>query len=101
MHWLNRILLAVLVAACVAFVPEQLELVSQSDDLARVRQERASLLEANAALREQIRLLRAEIQALKTDRREIARIAREDLNLVAPGEIVFEVEFGEPREPKQ
>lgn len=92
MHWVNRILLALLVAAAVAFWPERLELAAQTEDLERVRRERAALAEKNDALREDIRLISAEVSALQTDSREIARIAREDLNLVRPGEVVFEVE---------
>lgn len=96
MHWLNRILLATLVAAGIAYGPEQFELATRSDDLSRVRTERNALAEGNERLREDIRLLRAEVQALKHDPREVARIAREDLNLVAPGEVVFEVEHVAP-----
>lgn len=92
MHWVNRILLAGLVAALLAFGPEQLELAAESDDLARVTAERDDLVGGNAALREEIRLLEAEVEALGTDPAEVARIAREDLNLVMPGEVVFEVE---------
>ncbi|MCA9654864.1 MAG: septum formation initiator family protein [Myxococcales bacterium] len=92
MHWVNRILLAALVAGVIAFWPERLELTGGSADLERVGREREELQAANAALREEIRLMRAEIQALKHDPREVARIAREDLNLVRPGEAVFEVE---------
>jgi cell division protein FtsB len=92
MRWVNRILLATLVAAGVAYGPEQFESATRSDDLGRVRAERDALAEGNARLRQDIRLLDAQIHALKHDPREIARIAREDLNLVAPGEVVFEVE---------
>lgn len=92
MHWVNRILLAGLVAALLAFGPEQLELAAESDDLARVTAERDGLVGGNTALREDIRLLEAEVDALKADPAEVARIAREDLNLVMPGEVVFEVE---------
>ncbi len=92
MHWVNRILLAGLVAALVAFGPQQIELAAESDDLSRVTAERDQLVTGNAALREEIRLLQAEVRALESDPAEVARIAREDLNLVLPGEVVFEVE---------
>jgi cell division protein FtsB len=95
MRWLNRILLATLVAAGIAYGPEQFELATRSDDLSRVRAERDALVEGNARLREDIRRLGAQIHAIKNDPREVARIAREDLNLVAPGEVVFEVEHVE------
>jgi cell division protein FtsB len=92
MHWVNRILLALLAAAIIAYWPERLELTAGSEDLERVVRERDELEAGNEALREQIRLMQAEIHALKTDPREVARIAREDLNLVRAGEVVFEVE---------
>ncbi len=92
MHWVNRILLATLVVGIIAVWPERLELAGSSEDLDRVRRERDELVTGNTALREEIRLIAAEIQALKHDPREVARIARDDLNLVRPGEVVFEVE---------
>lgn len=92
MHWVNRILLATLVAGIFAYWPKRLDLAASSEDLERVVAERDELTEGNEALREQIRLLAAEIHALKHDPREVARIAREDLNLVRPGEVVFDVE---------
>lgn len=100
MHWVNRILLALLVAGALTFLPERLPLaVAQTEDLERVRAERDALAQSNAALHEDIRQLRGEIDALKSDPREVARIAREDLNLVRPGEVVFEVERVTPTSP--
>lgn len=95
MHWVNRILLATLVAGIIAYWPQRLELAASSEDLERVVAERDELEAGNDALREEIRLLFAEIQALQQDPREVARIARDDLNLVLPGEVVFEVEHPE------
>lgn len=92
MHWVNRILLALLAAGIIAYWPERLELAASSEDLERVARERDELIEGNGVLREQIRLMQAEIHALKHDPREVARIAREDLNLVRAGEVVFEVQ---------
>lgn len=100
MHWVNRILLAALAAGILAFWPERLELAASSDDLERVTRERDALTSGNDVLREEIRRMQAEIHALKHDPREVARIAREDLNLVRAGEVVFEVERPEAeREP--
>jgi|SRR5690606_32390087 len=92
MHWVNRILLAALVAGILAYWPERLELAAATEDLARVARERDALATGNEALREEIRQMQAEIHALKHDPREVARIAREDLNLVRAGEVVFEVQ---------
>ena len=96
MHWLNRILLAVLVAGVIAVAPRQFKAASDNDDLTRVVDEKAALIDTNAALQADIELLRAEVSALKGDRAEVARIAREDLNLVMPGGVVFEVDYEQP-----
>jgi cell division protein FtsB len=92
MHWANRILIAATLAALVAWGPTQLESAAQSDELERVQRERDEITAANRVLADEISGLAAEVRALKTDPDEVARIAREDLNLIAPGEVVFEVE---------
>ncbi|EDM76865.1 short chain dehydrogenase [Plesiocystis pacifica SIR-1] len=99
MTWLNRILLALFITAAIAFLPSYEHL--GAEDLARVRAERDALVEGNEDLRAEIRLLEAEVDALHRNPedpsssgrvdRELARIAREDLNMILPGELVFEV----------
>lgn len=99
MTWLNRILLALFITAALAFLPSYEHL--GTEDLARVRAEREALVDGNDELREEIRLLEAEVDALRRDPddptsiervdRELARIAREDLNMIKPGEVVFEL----------
>ncbi|HLT37764.1 MAG TPA: septum formation initiator family protein [Enhygromyxa sp.] len=99
MTWLNRILLALFITAALALLPSYEHL--GAEDLSRVRAERDALTDGNAALREQIELLQAEVDALHRDPedprshervdRELARIAREDLNMIKPGELVFEL----------
>ncbi|PRQ03211.1 FtsB family cell division protein [Enhygromyxa salina] len=99
MTWLNRILLALFITAALAFLPNYEHL--GAEDLARVRAERDALIESNTRLRDEIRLLDAEVDALHRDPedpdshervdRELARIAREDLNMIKPGELVFEL----------
>lgn len=92
MHWVNRILLAALAAGILAYWPERLELTAHSEDLERVLRERDALVTSNETLELEIERMQAEIHALKHDPREVARIAREDLNLVRAGEVVFEVQ---------
>lgn len=99
MTWLNRILLALFITAALAFLPNYEHL--GAEDLSRVRAERDALTDGNAALRDEIRLLEAEVDALHREPddpqshervdRELARIAREDLNMIKPGELVFEL----------
>lgn len=92
MHWGSRILLAAMVAALVAWGPHTLERAASGNELERVEGERASLIESNRVLGSEIDGLEDEVRALSDDPQEVARIARGELNLVAPGEMVFEVE---------
>lgn len=101
MKWLNRILVALVVAGALAWLPRQIASVRAGEDLARVQRERDALVAGNAELRDEIAMLEAEVSALHGDphdpergaavAREIERIAREDLNMIRPGEFVFEI----------
>ncbi len=53
-------------------------------ELGQLKEQNASLARENQALRE-------EIQALKTDPLAIEKIAREKLNLVKPGDTVYQI----------
>jgi cell division protein FtsB len=107
MVWLNRLLLALLVTGAIAYLPRELSESAGSEDLARVTAERDGLAAGNESLQTDIELLEAEVRALhqdSTDPRgrealnaEIERIAREDLNLVRPGEVVFELRTEESK----
>ena len=57
-----------------------------------LRQEGAALDARNQSLAEQNEALRREIAALRSDPEALERAAREELNFVKPGEIVFQVE---------
>jgi len=91
-------LLSALLAGAVAFLPQHIYAGSGGDDLARVVREEDQLKQENAELVREIELLRAEVNALKRDPAEVARIAREDLNLIYPDEVVFEVEVEASKE---
>lgn len=92
MQWVNRILLAALLAFAVAYLPRHIYSSGGTDDLGRVDREHQTLHHSNERLRGEIAALRAEVAALKRDPAEVARIAREDLGLIRPGEVVFEVQ---------
>lgn len=91
MQWVNRILLAALLAFAIAYLPQHIASGGGDEDLSRVEREHAGLRRSNDRLRGEIAALQAEIAALKRDPAEVARIAREDLNLIRPGEVVFEI----------
>lgn len=99
MVWVNRLLLAALLVFAVAYLPSRLATGAGADDLARVEREHAALRQRNTDLRGEIGALAAEVAALKRDPAEVARIAREDLNLIRPGEVVFEVRRTQPKAP--
>ncbi len=92
MQWVNRILLAALLAFAVAYLPRHIYSSGGAEDLGRVEREHQALQRSNERLRGEIGALRAEVTALKRDPAEVARIAREDLGLIRPGEVVFEVQ---------
>ena len=57
-----------------------------------LRDEVAALDARNQKLAEQNEALRREISSLRSDPEALERVAREELNFVKPGEIVFQVE---------
>ena len=71
----------------------------EPEDLGRVTAERDELASKVEALRVELAAIEAEVRALHrpaaasdTGASELARIARDDLKLVKPGEVVFEIE---------
>lgn len=50
-----------------------------------------ALVRSNQNVSEENKRLRGQIEGLKTDPFEVERIAREKLNLVKPGEIVYQI----------
>ncbi len=89
MIWVHRILLASLLVGAATLVPAGLRFGEERADLARAADELRALQADNAALRAEIQALEAEVRALQHEPREIERIARQDLHLVRPGEVVF------------
>jgi cell division protein FtsB len=90
--WATRLVLAGGVAAAIAAVGYWLV---DGDDAAHERRLRTQLAEQRAealAIAEQNQRLAREIDALKTEPRAVEDIARDELGLVYPGEIVIRVE---------
>ena len=92
--------LALLIAGAVAFLPEREAI--EPEDLSRVAQDREELTEKVDKLYTQVKGLEDEVRALHREPgvrdNELARIARGDLNLIRPGEVVFEIEHAQ-RQP--
>lgn len=67
-------------------------------NLVRYQRQRQALVQESARLREENEQLKKEIELLKSDRGYIERLAREELGMVKPGELVFQ--FAEQREQR-
>ena len=55
-----------------------------------LRAEREEVLRQNEGLRHEVRTLAREVESLRADPRSMERIARDDLGMVRPGEILFQ-----------
>ena len=86
--------LLALVVASVVGNRSLLRLYQMHRDRANLEREIEQLVTANAALAEDVRLLR-------TDPARVEAIAREELGLVKPGEIVYEFRSTPPPPPPQ
>ena len=90
--WLIRIGGAALITALLAYLPY---LVYRGDGFVKLRKMRDDLDEIhkrNEALRVQNQELRREIRRLRNDPAAITAVARDELGLVKPGEIVIQIE---------
>lgn len=63
----------------------------------RLRRERAQLDEQNYRLQKENEALRQRISRLRYDDRYLEKIAREELNLVRPGEVIYRFPSSEPK----
>jgi len=91
-QWLIRLSGAAVLAGLMAYVPY---LVYRGDGYVHYRKMQDDLDEIerkNAALRVQNRALRREVKHLRTDPEALGAVARDDLGLVKPGEIVIQIE---------
>lgn len=103
MSWTNRILLAVFIAAALAYFPAGE--ADRREHSFRGARDRDELRAQNEALSREIRALQAEVDALRgangvdvligavgaVDRDGLARVARQDLNMIRSDEYVFEL----------
>ena len=91
--WIRRGAIALSVGLALAWVPFQLFGRSGLAHLMDLRRQIAIARGRNGELRRQNALLRAEISLFDDDDpAAIERIARDELGLVRPGEIVFRIE---------
>jgi cell division protein FtsB len=94
--WLQRLGVAALVALALGWVPYHLYGSSGLARYLKLKAERDALHETNLRMHLQNQRLRAELDQLSDDdgnlsRAAVERAARDELNLVKPGEVVFQI----------
>ena len=95
--WLRRLVAAAVIALALGWLPYQVYGRSGLARLVKMRGERAGIERDNLALRDENAHLRAELQLSDDDELGvIERVARDELGLVKPGEIVFTFEGKTP-----
>ncbi|HTE52020.1 MAG TPA: septum formation initiator family protein [Kofleriaceae bacterium] len=95
-RWTLRLGTAGVIAVVAAVWPYRLLGGPATDQLDRMRGELDRTREAARAEREQIAELRREIEALKNQPGAIEDLARRELGMIMPGELVMRFEPGEP-----
>lgn len=92
-RWLRRLPIAAALAVALGWLPYQIFGESGLSRLVQLRAEVARLKADNEALRQKNRALRSELSLYDEDDAGAAeRIARDELGLVKPGEVIFKVE---------
>ena len=94
--WVRRLGIAALLAVALGYVPYHLYGSSGLARYVRLKAERDALHEGNLKLHEQNQRLRGELEALSDEegnlsRAAVERAARDELGLVKPGEVVYQV----------
>jgi cell division protein FtsB len=96
--WLRRLGIAAVVALALGYVPYQLYGSTGLSRYLKLKAERETLHDGNRRLREDNLRLLKEIESLSEadgrtlSRAAVERVARDELGLVRPGEIVFQLE---------
>lgn len=90
-RWSVRLVLALVVAALIAWVP-----AGDDDRVTKLRDQLDDLRAEQAALRTRNARLATEVEALRTDPAAIEAHARDELGMVYPGELVLRLEAPSP-----
>ncbi|RMG98144.1 MAG: septum formation initiator family protein [Deltaproteobacteria bacterium] len=98
MTWRTRFLLAAMVAFLPAVLSRGALPVTERADLVRAERELRKLEADNAALARKVAAVEAEVRALQRGDGEIERIARQELHLVRPDEVVYRLVWARPNE---
>ncbi|MCK5796582.1 MAG: septum formation initiator family protein [Deltaproteobacteria bacterium] len=88
-RWLFRVALALPLAVIIGYLPYRAYGPVGGGQVGRLEAELTRATKENSALKKENVSMRQEIHQLKTDRRAIERVARDELGLVRPTDLVF------------
>lgn len=91
-RWSLRVLLAGCLALGLGYLPYRAYGPQGLSKVVRLERELARLKAKNQGLRQMNRELRLQIEGLKDDTAAIERVARDELGLVRPADVVFQFE---------
>lgn len=91
-RWLFRLGGAALLAGLLAYLPHRIHESEGYVRMTRMQQQLEELDRRREALLRENKALEREVRKLRRDPEAIDRVARDDLGLVQPGEIVIQVE---------
>jgi cell division protein FtsB len=89
-EWIQRVLPIAMIVGSVVAVPALAFSSSGLRRLAQLREERVRAEREESELGARIRELRAQVDRSKHDPRAVERVARDELGLVRPTEVVFQ-----------
>jgi cell division protein FtsB len=90
--WIGRLVLAAGLAVAVGYLPYHLYLRSGLSRFVSLRGELLQLVARNQKLRAGIVELRLQLERLQEDSDAVERVARDELGMIRPGEMVYKVE---------
>jgi len=89
-RWVFRLLLAGVLAIGLGYLPYRVYGPSGMARALRLERELDQLVESNGRLERENRRLRQQIHNLKQDTSYIEQVARDELGMVRPGDVVFQ-----------
>jgi cell division protein FtsB len=89
MRWVFRLLLAVVLAAVLGYLPYRAYGPSGIGQVLQLERDLERIESENGRVQLENRELRAQINRLKNDEREVERVARDELGLVRANDLVF------------
>ena len=89
-RWLLRIGMALVLAIGIGYLPYRVYGPNGVSRVHRLERDLQQLEEANTSLEHKNQALRQQIRSLKHDRSYIEQVARDELGMVRPGDIVFQ-----------